>query len=230
MSWRVWPGAGRRPRGWRGGLGLSWRRPTGWRTRRSSSGWAPTRIRSASGAGALPNAGSTASTTSPVPGLRARSAMRRSRRSSPAPWKRRRPTARTGACARWPAPQAMRRRRSTASGKPSACSRTAQRPSSCHRTRCLWRRHETSSASISTRRSARSCCASMRRARSRRWIAPVRFSPCGPGRSSGALMTTCATARPHCSRRWTSPPARSSDSASRAGVPQVPAHSRSPGS
>ena len=110
VSWRAWPGAGRRPRGWRGGRGLSWRRPRGLKTRRSLSGWERMRTRWASGAGALPRAGSTGFTTSPVPGLRARSAMRRSRRSSPAPWKRRRPTARSGACARWPAPRAMRLR------------------------------------------------------------------------------------------------------------------------
>ena len=43
---------------------------------------------------------------------------------------------------------------------PSACSRTASRPSSCRATRCSSTRCATSSASISTRRSARSCSAS----------------------------------------------------------------------
>ena len=93
---------------------------------------------------------------------RARSATRRSRRSLPAPWKRRRPGRSAGACARWRALRAMRRRRSTGYGRLSACSRIARRPSNCHRTRCLWRRSATSSASISTRRSARLCSASTR--------------------------------------------------------------------
>ena len=85
---------------------------------------AATPTRSASGVDALPSAGWTASTTNRAPGLRARSAMSRSRGSSAAPWKRRRPIARIGACARWPAPQAMRLRRSTdmASLRPAAAS------------------------------------------------------------------------------------------------------------
>ena len=92
--------------------------------------------------------GSTVSTMNRAPGLRARSAMSRSRRSSAALWRRRRRMARVGACAQWPALWAMRLRPFTGFGKPSACSRIAQRRSSCHRTRCLWRRCETSSGSI----------------------------------------------------------------------------------
>ena len=95
--------------------------------RRAGGGGRETR--SASGAGASPSAGWTGFTMSPGPGRRARSATSRSRRSSPAPWKRRRPTARTGACARWPARWATRRPPSTGSGEPSACSSTARRPS-----------------------------------------------------------------------------------------------------
>ena len=100
------------------------------------------------GVGALPSAGSTVSTMNRAPGLRARSAMSGSRRLSAALWKRRRRMARIGACARWPALWAMRLRPFTGFGKPSACSRIAQRRSSCHRTRCLWRRCETSSGCI----------------------------------------------------------------------------------
>ena len=101
------------------------------------AGVSPTRTRSASGVGALPSIGSTASTTNRVPGLRARSTISGSPRSSAVPWKRRRPMARTGACVRWPGPLAMPHRPSTGFGRPSDCSRIAARRSSCLRTRCF---------------------------------------------------------------------------------------------
>ncbi len=100
----------------------------------------------------------------------------------------------------------LRRRRSTGSGKPSACSRIARRPSGCRRTRCSSTRYATSQASVSTRPSARWCSASTKRARSRRATAPSRCCPCGLARSRGGPTTPCATAPPPCSRRWTSPP------------------------
>ena len=57
-------------------------------------------------------------------------------------------------------------------------------------------------------RPARWCCASTRRARSRRSIGPSRSCRCARARPSGALTTTTATARRRCSPRWTSKPAR----------------------
>ena len=90
---------------------------------------------------------------------------------------------------------ATRPRPSTASGRPSACSRTAARRSSCRAIRSSWRRCATSSASTSPRPSARWCCASTRRARSRRSTAPSRSCPCAPASRSGAATTTSAMAR-----------------------------------
>ena len=138
------------------------RRPTGSRTRPLWSGWGRTRTRSASGAGALPSAVWMGSTTN-----RARSAMKRLRRSSHAPWKGRRPTAPIGACARWP--RAVRLRAvydpsHLAGLRPAAASQRETFKLSI-RPAALWRRSATSSASISARRSARWCSASTRRAR-----------------------------------------------------------------
>lgn len=61
----------------------------------------------------------------------------------------------------------------------------------------------TSSGSISTRRIARWCCASMRSRKSRLWIAPSRCFQCDRDRPNGAPTTTNDTARPRCSPRWT---------------------------
>ena len=96
------------------------------------------------------------------------------------------------------------------SGGRSGCSRTARRPGSCPRTRCSSRRSATSSGSISTRPSARSCSASTRSPRSRRWIAPRRSCRCCPARPSARRTTTSAPAPRASTPRWTSPPARSS--------------------
>ena len=127
---------------------------------------------------------------------------------------RRCPTVRpTGAAARWPGRRASPRRRCTVSGAPSACSRTGSRASSCRATLSSSTRCATSSASISTRRTARWCSASTRRARSRRSTAPSRCCPCGRARRSGAATITSATARPPCSPPSTPPPARSSGAA-----------------
>ena len=76
--------------------------------------------------------------------------------------------------------------RSTGSGEPSACGHSARRPSSCRRTRCSSTSCARSWVFISTRRSARWCCASTKRARSRRWNAPSRCCRRGPGRSSAS--------------------------------------------
>ena len=94
-----------------------------------------------------------------------------------------------------------------------ACSRTGSRASSCRATLSSSTRCATSSASISTRRTARWCSASTRRARSRRSTAPSRCCPCGRARRSGAATITSATARPPCSPPSTPPPARSSGAA-----------------
>ena len=83
------------------------------------------------------------------------------------------------------------------------CSRIEPRPSSSPPTRCSWRRCATSSGSISTRRIARWCSASTRRARSRRWTAPSRSCRCGPARPSAAPTTTSGMARSRCSPRST---------------------------
>ncbi len=76
---------------------------------------------------------------------------------------------------------ATRPRPSIASGGPSACSRTAARPSSSPPIRCSSTRCATSSASIWRRPTAPWCCAWTRRARSRRSIGPSRCCRCGPG-------------------------------------------------
>ena len=165
------------------------------------------------GGGALSTSGSLASTMSRGPARRARSAATRSPRWSRGRW-RRCPTMRpTGAAARWPGRRASRRPRCTASGAPSACSRTGSRASSCRATLSSSTRCATLSASISTRRTARWCCAWTRRARSRRSTAPNRCCPCGPARRSGAHTITSATARPPCSPPSTPPPAPSSAAA-----------------
>ena len=56
---------------------------------------------------------------------------------------------------------------------------------------------------------ARWWSASMRKARSRRWIGPSRFCRCAKAFPSSRPTTTSATAPPACSPRWRSPPARS---------------------
>jgi transposase len=63
----------------------------------------------------------------------------------------------------------------TASGRPSGCSRTGRKPSSCRAIRCSSTRCATSSASIWRRPSGRWCCASTRSRKSGRSTAP---SPC----------------------------------------------------
>ena len=125
--------------------------------------------------------------------------------------------------------RAMRRRPCIASGGRSACSRTAARPSSSRPIRCSSRRCATSSGSTLTPPERAWCCASTRRARSRRSTARSRCCRCGPARPSGAPTTTSATARRRCSPRSTWRPGRSSASAAappRARVPQVPRHHR----
>ncbi len=81
---------------------------------------------------------------------------------------------------------ASRRRRSRGSGGRSGCSRTARRRGSCRETHCSSTRSVTSSGCTSTHPSAPSFCASMRRARSRRWIAARRSCRCCPARPQRA--------------------------------------------
>ena len=83
-------------------------------------------------------------------------------------------------------------RRCCGSGRRSGCSRTARRPGSCPRTRSSSTRSATSSGSTWTRPSARSCCASTRSPRSRRWTAPRRSCRCCPAPPSAPPTTTSA--------------------------------------
>ena len=97
---------------------------------------------------------------------------------------------------------------SVASGALLACSPIARKRSSSRPTHCLSRRCATSSGCTLTRRPRRWCCASMRRARFRRWTAPSRSCRWHPAFLSGVPTTTCATARRRCSLRSTSPAVR----------------------
>ena len=72
-------------------------------------------------------------------------------------------------------------------------------------TRCSSTRSTTSSGSISTRPSGRSCSASMRSPRSRRWTAPRRSCRCSRASPSAPPTTTAAPARRASTPRWTSP-------------------------
>ena len=76
------------------------------------------------------------------------------------------------------------------------------------RTRSSSRRSAMSSGSISTRPSARSCCASTRSPRSRRWTGPRRSCRCFRACPSARRTTTSAQGPPASTPRWTSPPAR----------------------
>ena len=116
----------------------------------------------------------------------------------------------------WPGRAGCRTRRSGGYGRPSACSRTARRPSSCRAIRCSWTRSATSSGSICRRRTARWCSVSTKKARSRHSIA---HSRCCRACLSAAHTTTSVTARPRCSPPSMSPPASSSESATGATGP-----------
>src|SRR3954452_22188122 len=70
-------------------------------------------------------------------------------------------------------------------------------------TRGLSTRSTTSSVCTSTRPNGRSCCAWMRRARSRRWIAPSRSCRCCPACPNAPPTITSATAPQASTRRWT---------------------------
>jgi hypothetical protein len=86
---------------------------------------------------------------------------------------------------------------------PLRCSRIESRASSFPKTRCSSRKCAISSDFTSIRPTARWCCASTRRARSRHSIAVSRCCRCAPARS-GVLPTICVTALPTGSPRWTS--------------------------
>lgn len=116
----------------------------------------------------------------------ARSATTTSPRRSAKRWRRDPKVQPIGAFRLWRRRRGMRRRRSIASGAHSGCNRNVRRHSSSCQTRCSSRRCGTSSASISRRRNARSCCASMRRAKYRRSIEPSLSCRCDLARLSGA--------------------------------------------
>ena len=78
-----------------------------------------------------------------------------------------------------------------------------------HRPASWSARSPTSSGCTWPRRRTRSCCASTRSPRSRRWTGPRRCCRCSPGWPNAAPTTTSGTAPRPCSRRWRSPPARS---------------------
>ena len=150
---------------------------------------------------------------------RERSRTRRWPRSSSGRWRRRRPTRPTGRSVRWPGRAGCRTRRSGGYGRPSACSRTARRPSSSPAIRSSWTRSATSLGSICRRRTARWCSVSTRRARSRRSTAHSRSCRCCRACLSAAHTTTSVTARPRCSQPSMSPRAASSASATDATGP-----------
>ena len=87
---------------------------------------------------------------------------------------RRRRTPPIGRCARWPRKAAFRTRRSGASGAPSACSRTARRPSSSPAIRCSWTRSATSQvfggATVRVLRNSGRGATLTRGLRDQRWI------------------------------------------------------------
>ena len=105
--------------------------------------------------------------------------------SSTTPCKPSRPRGRTGACARWPRTAGSRRAPCSAGSSGSACSRTGTSTSSCRPTRSSSRRCATSSGSTSTPRTTRWCCASTRRARSRRCSGRSPVLPMGLGYVEG---------------------------------------------
>ena len=85
-----------------------------------------------------------------------------------------------------------------------SCSRTVRRSSSSRPIRSSWRRSMTSAACTSIRPSERSSCASMRRARSKRWIARDQSCRCSPALLSARPMTTSATAPAASTPLWIS--------------------------
>src|SRR5215469_9700847 len=99
----------------------------------------------------------------------------------------------TGRCAQWRRRWAMRHRQFTASGRLSACNRTAAKRSSSRPTRCSSTRCATLSASTWPRLSAWWCCASMRNRRSRPWTAPSRCCRCARDRRNAHDYTRHAT-------------------------------------
>ena len=101
-------------------------------------------------------------------------------------------------------------RRCIGSGRRSGSSRTANRRGSCPRTRSSWTRSRMSSGCIWRRPSGRSCCAWMRRARSRHWIGPPRSCRCCPASPSAPPTTTSALAPQACMPLWISRPGRCS--------------------
>jgi hypothetical protein len=137
-------------------------------------------------------------TTSLVPARRVGSAMTRSPRSSVKRSRRRRRARPTGACARWPKPQASRPRRSIGSGKRSILSPIGPKPSNSPPTLCLSRKCAISSGSICRRRSGRWRYASTRTARFRRSIEHSPWLPDAPrpSRAAHARLRASRNAQP----------------------------------
>ena len=179
--WRA--GCGRRPcrKRWRCGPRSSSRVPRAKGRARWHAGWASRPIPSACGVGATGPKGCTACAPARDRGRPVGSATRRSGRWWRPRCARRRPP-RIGARAVWPRrSRTSRRPRCIGSGRSTGCSRIGSRPSSAVRILSSRRRWPTSSGSISIRRSARWCCASMRSRRSRRSTARSRSCRCARG-------------------------------------------------
>ena len=148
---------------------------------------------------------------------RERSRTRRWPRSSSGRWKRRRPTRPTGRSVRWPGRAGCRTRRSGGYGSgPSACSRTARRPSSSPAIRLFvdFKVRDIVGLGLGCRRrTARWCSVSTKKARSRHSIA----HNAGPADAAAACLSAahtlyklCHGGRPRCSPPSMSPPASSS--------------------
>ena len=200
----------RRVRPWRGGRGSCSRRQLGLRTRRSVSMSARRARRLEYGVAALRSTGWAGFTTNPGPARRARSGMRRWPIPSAAPWGLCRTARRIGRYALWPRPSDTRPRRSIGYGGPLAFSRIAARPSSCPRTRFLWKSCVISSASLCRPRCMPWFCASTKIRKFRHLIAANPYCQCAPVRPSAAPMTTPAMAPHRCLLPSTSPRAASS--------------------